>query len=183
MKESNSNGKIILEEGKANITYDYSLKPDNIEAWYHSQTSRHPADGGLISQMIKPELMGGSEFIDEYTEILVEKVKALERLILKSYIEMTLKAVANEYLTVGFLNNELKIKKQNIQDHLLFLISSGELKGKYDPRFAIYYENPEILDDLDKLPKPNIIAKEIIEDLEAVLGQVREIENDLGNTK
>ncbi|MFW9818953.1 MAG: hypothetical protein ACFFE5_05035, partial [Candidatus Thorarchaeota archaeon] len=91
-----------------------------------------------------------NKFIDEYTEILYEKVKALERVILKSYIEMTLKAVANEYLTVGFLNNELKIKKQNIQDHLLFLISSGELKGKFDPRFAIYYENPEILDDLDE---------------------------------
>ena len=63
---------------------------------------------------------------------------------------MTLKAVANEYLTIGFLNNELKIKKHNLQDHLLFLISSGELNGKYDPRFAIYYENPEILDDLDE---------------------------------
>jgi hypothetical protein len=90
------------------------------------------------------------KFIDDYKEILTEKVKALERLILKSYIDMTLKAVANEYLTVGFLNSELKIKKQNIQDHLLFLISSGDLKGKYDPRFAIYYENPEILDDLDE---------------------------------
>ena len=58
------------------------------------------------------------KFIDEYSEILNEKVKALERLILKSYIDMTIKAVANEYLTIGFLNNELKIKKQNIQDHL-----------------------------------------------------------------
>ncbi len=90
------------------------------------------------------------KFIDEYTEILTEKVKALERLILKSYIDMTLKAVANGYLTVGFLNNELKIKKQNIQDHLLFLISGEDLNGKYDPRFAIYYENPEILEDLDE---------------------------------
>ncbi len=89
------------------------------------------------------------KFIDEYSEILNEKVKALERLILKSYIDMTIKAVANEYLTIGFLNNELKIKKQNIQDHLFFLISSGELKGKFDPRISIYFENPEILDELD----------------------------------
>ncbi len=89
------------------------------------------------------------KFISEYSEILSEKVKAMERLIVKSYIEMTIKAVSNEYLTIGFLNNELKIKKKNIQDHLLFLISSGELKGKYDPRFGIYYENPEILDELD----------------------------------
>ncbi|MFX1501157.1 MAG: hypothetical protein ACFFDH_09370, partial [Promethearchaeota archaeon] len=90
------------------------------------------------------------KFIEEYSGILNEKVKALERLILKSYIKMTIKAVANEYLTIGFLNNELKIKKQNIQDHLLFLISSGELQGKFDPRFAIYFENPEVLDELDE---------------------------------
>ena len=70
--------------------------------------------------------------------------------ILKSYIDMTIKAVANEYLTVGFLNNELKIKKQNIQDHLLFLISGGELNGKYNPVLSIYYENPEVLDEIDE---------------------------------
>ncbi|MFX0143615.1 MAG: hypothetical protein ACFE9C_06010 [Candidatus Hodarchaeota archaeon] len=91
-----------------------------------------------------------TKFIDEFNEILAEKVRALERLILRSYIDMTIKAVANEYLTVGFLNNELKIKKQNIQDYLLYLISTGELKGKFDPRFSIYFENPEILDDLDE---------------------------------
>ena len=90
------------------------------------------------------------KFIGEFSEILSEKIKALERLILKSYIDMTIKAVANEYLTIGFLNNELKIKKQNIQNHLLFLISSEQLKGKYDPRWGIYYENPEILDDIDE---------------------------------
>ena len=63
---------------------------------------------------------------------------------------MTIKAVANEYLTVSFLNSELKIRKKNIQDHLLFLISSGDLKGKFDPRFSIYFENPDILDDIDE---------------------------------
>ncbi|MHA2183349.1 MAG: hypothetical protein ACXAAH_18170 [Promethearchaeota archaeon] len=63
---------------------------------------------------------------------------------------MTIKAVANEFLTVSFLNNELKIRKQNIQDHLLFLISTGELKGKYDPRFFIYFENPDVMDNLDE---------------------------------
>jgi hypothetical protein len=91
-----------------------------------------------------------NKFIDEYLEILYEKVKALERLIIKSYIDMSIKAVANEYLTIGFLNNELKIKKQNIQDHLLHLISAGELIGKYDPRFGIYYENPEVLEEIDE---------------------------------
>ncbi|MFW9826065.1 MAG: hypothetical protein ACFFEY_00405 [Candidatus Thorarchaeota archaeon] len=91
-----------------------------------------------------------NKFMEEFIEILNEKVKALERLIIKSYIDMTIKAVANEYLTIGFLNNELKIKKQNIQDHLLFLISNEELHGKYDPRFGIYYENPDILENLDE---------------------------------
>jgi len=103
-----------------------------------------------FSQTSKFIIEDFNKFIDDYSEILAEKVRALERLILKSYIDMTIKAVANEYLTIGFLNNELKIKKQNLQDHLLYLISSRELKGKYDPRFSIYFENPEILDELDE---------------------------------
>lgn len=109
--------------------------------------SRQSKNFGQISKFLLEDF---NKFIDEYSEILSEKVKALERLILKSYIDMTIKAVANEYLTVGFLNNELKIKKQNIQDHLLFLISTGELDGKFDPRFMIYFENPEVLDELDE---------------------------------
>ncbi|MFW9942351.1 MAG: hypothetical protein ACFFFT_15035 [Candidatus Thorarchaeota archaeon] len=103
-----------------------------------------------FNQQSKFILEDFNKFINEYNEILNEKVKSLERLILKSYIDMTIKAVANEFLTTGFLNNELKIRKQDIQNHLLFLISKGELNGKYDPRFGIYYENPEILDDLDE---------------------------------
>jgi len=103
-----------------------------------------------FNQISKFILEDFNSFMDEYSEILIEKVKALERLILKSYIDMTIKAVANEYLTVGFLNNELKIKKQNIQDHLLFLISAGKLNGKYNPVLSIYYENPEVLDEIDE---------------------------------
>ena len=102
-----------------------------------------------FNQISKFILEDFKKFIDEFSEILSEKVKALERLILKSYIDMTIKAVANEYLTIGFLNNELRIKKKNIQNHLLFLISSEQLKGKFDPRFGIYFENPEVLDGID----------------------------------
>jgi hypothetical protein len=108
---------------------------------------RHSKNFNQISKFVLEDF---NKFITEYTEILNEKVKSLERLILKSYIEMTIKAVANEYLTISFLNNELKIKKRSIQDHLLFLISNGELQGKFDPRFAIYFENPEILDEIDE---------------------------------
>jgi len=103
-----------------------------------------------FDQISKFILEDFKKFISEYSEILREKIKALERLILKSYIDMTIKAVANEYLTIGFLNSELKIKKNNIQNHLLFLISTDQLSGKYDPRFGIYYENPEILDEIDE---------------------------------
>ncbi len=90
------------------------------------------------------------QFLIEYDAILVEKVKTLERNILKDYVLMTIHAVSNQYLTIGFLNHELKIKKQNIQDHLLYLISTEQLQGKYDPRLGLYYENPEVLRNLNE---------------------------------
>ncbi|MFX1311632.1 MAG: hypothetical protein ACFFHD_03330 [Promethearchaeota archaeon] len=103
-----------------------------------------------FNQISKFILKDFDNFINEFLEILNEKMKSLERLILKAYIEMSIKAVANEYLTIGFLNQELKIKKQNIQDHLLYLISEEKLKGRYDPRWGIYFENPDILNDIDE---------------------------------
>jgi len=109
--------------------------------------TRHSKNFGQISKFIRGDF---DKFINEYSGILYEKVKSLERFILKSYINMTIKAVANEYLTISFLNSELKIKKKNIQDHLLFLISDGELNGKFDPRFSIYFENADILNELDE---------------------------------
>jgi len=53
-------------------------------------------------------------FIKEFNETLREKVKTLEELIVKSYVVMAIKAVANEFLTLSFLQNELKMKKQLI---------------------------------------------------------------------
>ncbi|MBD3214034.1 MAG: hypothetical protein GF311_15600 [Candidatus Lokiarchaeota archaeon] len=90
------------------------------------------------------------KYLDDYDSILTEKVKSLERLILKNFIEMAIEAVSNRFLTISFLHKELKIKKQNIQDHMLTLISAGELKGKYDPRISIYYEDPEVLENIDE---------------------------------
>ncbi|NVM17415.1 MAG: hypothetical protein HWN80_06840 [Candidatus Lokiarchaeota archaeon] len=89
-------------------------------------------------------------FIKEFNEILREKVKTLEELIVKSYVEMAVKAVANEFLTLSFLQNELKMKKQLIQKHLISLISAGKLSGKYDPQIGLYYENSEVLKSLDE---------------------------------
>ncbi|MBY9006054.1 MAG: hypothetical protein KGD63_04790 [Candidatus Lokiarchaeota archaeon] len=91
-----------------------------------------------------------NQYFAEYYAIITEKTKTLERFILKSFIDMAIKAVSNEYLTISFMNKELSIKKQNIQDHLLALISQEKLNGKYDPRLGIYYENPKVLDSLDE---------------------------------
>ena len=79
------------------------------------------------------------QFLVSFNEILSEKVKTLERLILKSYIETTINAVSNQFLTLGFLSEELKIKKKNIQEAILILISDGELKGKYDIRLFLWF--------------------------------------------
>lgn len=89
-------------------------------------------------------------FIKEFNDILREKVKTLEELIVKSYVEMAVKAVANEFLTLSFLQNELKMKKPLIQKHLISLISAGKLSGKYDPQIGLYYENLEVLKSLDE---------------------------------
>ncbi len=89
-------------------------------------------------------------FIKEFSDILREKVKSLEELVIKSYVEMAIKAVSNEFLTLSFLQNELKIKKQQIQKHLISLISAGKLNGKYDPQIGLYYENFEVLNMLDE---------------------------------
>ena len=145
IKEFKKSNILIQRRAK---TIDSEIKEikKSVEAKF-KDFSKQSKNFNQISKFILEDF---NNFIDEYSEILNEKVKALERLILKSYIDMTIKAVANEYLTVGFLNNELKIKKQNIQDHLLFLISAGKLNGKYNPVLSIYYENPEVLDEIDE---------------------------------
>ncbi|MBY9017985.1 MAG: hypothetical protein KGD66_04045, partial [Candidatus Lokiarchaeota archaeon] len=89
-------------------------------------------------------------FINEFQDILIEKVKSSEEQILKAYVQMAIKAVARQVLTLNFLQNELKIKKQVIQKHLISLISADQLSGKYDPLLGIYYENPEALKELDE---------------------------------
>jgi len=91
-----------------------------------------------------------NQFIKDFIDIINEKVKSLERLIIKSYVSMAIKAVANQFLTISFLNEEFDIKKQNVQDHLIYLISKEELPGKYDPQLGLYYENPDIIENLDE---------------------------------
>ncbi|MCJ7647825.1 MAG: hypothetical protein MUP85_04370, partial [Candidatus Lokiarchaeota archaeon] len=89
-------------------------------------------------------------FINEFQDILIEKIKSSEEQILKAYVQMAIKAVARQVLTLNFLQNELKIKKQVIQKHLISIISADQLSGKYDPLLGIYYEDPEALKELDQ---------------------------------
>ena len=44
----------------------------------------------------------------------------------------------------------------------------------------IFWIKDESLDDLDKLPSPDIIANELVEDLQSALEQLKEISEDLG---
>ena len=137
---------IIIQKRAKNIEAEMK----NVNRTTNTMIREYSRQSRNFNQISKFVLDDFNKFIGEYSEILTEKVKSLERLILRTYIDMTIKAVANEYLTISFLNSELKIRKKNIQDHLLFLISAGELKGKFDPRFSIYFENPEILDEIDE---------------------------------
>jgi type I restriction enzyme M protein len=47
----------------------------------------------------------------------------------------------------------------------------------------IYWLKDESLEASDNLPDPDVIAQEIVEDLEAALEQFREIVGDLGEKK
>ena len=47
----------------------------------------------------------------------------------------------------------------------------------------IFWLRDESLEESDNLPDPDILAQEIVEDLEAVLEQFREIAADLGSKK
>lgn len=47
----------------------------------------------------------------------------------------------------------------------------------------IFWLKDESLEDSDNLPAPEVIAQEIVEDLEAALEQFREIAGDLGNAE
>jgi type I restriction enzyme M protein len=47
----------------------------------------------------------------------------------------------------------------------------------------IFWLRDESLEDSDNLPDPDVLAQEIVEDLEAALEQFREIAADLGTTE
>ena len=61
------------------------------------------------------------------------------------------------------------------------MLAAERLRGNHDKAslciFSLRDERPE---ESDNLPDPEVLAQEIVEDLEAGLEQFREIANDLG---
>jgi type I restriction enzyme M protein len=56
----------------------------------------------------------------------------------------------------------------------------AELEGRESfPTLDIFWLRDERLEESDNLPDPDVLAQEIIEDLEAALEQFREIASDL----
>lgn len=55
-----------------------------------------------------------------------------------------------------------------------------ELISRDKTSLDIFWLKDELLSDTDNLPAPDVIALEIVEDLEAALAQFREIVADLG---
>jgi hypothetical protein len=89
------------------------------------------------------------KYIVEYNATLSEKVKSLKSLVLENYIRMAIKGVTNEYLSVSYIAKDISAKRKEIRN-LILPLSSEKLPGKFDPMYDIYYENPEVLDEVDK---------------------------------
>jgi type I restriction enzyme M protein len=58
-----------------------------------------------------------------------------------------------------------------------------EISARDKASLDIFWLKDESLEDADNLPAPDVIAVEIVEDLEAALEQFREIAVDLGEGK
>ena len=58
-----------------------------------------------------------------------------------------------------------------------------ELINRDKASLDIFWLRDESLEDSDNLPDPDILAQEIVDDLEAALEQFREIAADLGATR
>jgi type I restriction enzyme M protein len=56
-----------------------------------------------------------------------------------------------------------------------------ELIARDKASLDIFWLKDESLEESENLPDPDVIAQEIVEDLEAALEQFREIANDLGS--
>jgi len=60
------------------------------------------------------------------------------------------------------------------------LLNYEKLNNRDKASLDIFWLRDESLEDSDNLPDPDVLAQEIVEDLEAALEQFREIAADLG---
>jgi len=100
---------------------------------------------------------------------------------------------------INFTLKENPLKEEDLDDFVKCYNSDNRHQRKETERFKcfayeeilkrdktnldIFWVKDESLDDLAKLPDPNIIANELVDDLEDALEQLREISNDLERKK
>ena len=100
---------------------------------------------------------------------------------------------------INFTLKENPLKEEDLDDFVKCYNSDNRYQRKETERFKcfaydeilkrdktnldIFWIKDESLDDLDKLPDPNIIANELVDDLEDALEQLREISDDLERKK
>src|SRR3989338_328710 len=100
---------------------------------------------------------------------------------------------------INFTLKENPLKEEDLDDFIKCYNSDNRYQRKETERFKcfaydeilkrdktnldIFWIKDESLDDLDKLPDPNIIANELVDDLEDALEQLREISDDLERKK
>lgn len=78
------------------------------------------------------------------------------------------------------LNHRGEIKGPESFTTRRLLYDGEELISRDKASFDIFWLRDESLEDSDNLPDSDVLAQEIVVDLEATLEQFREIANDLG---
>lgn len=102
-----------------------------------------------ISLKLKGLLDRWDLWVTELNQTIREKVVRLEADILANYLKFSIVAFKDEFVPLGFLAEELKMRKGEIKERIIGLIGEGRLPGKYYPELDIYYENPSALEQLD----------------------------------
>jgi type I restriction enzyme M protein len=72
-----------------------------------------------------------------------------------------------------------KNRQQREETERFKCFSYDEIIKRDKTNLDIFWIKDESLDDLDKLPSPDLIAKELVDDLEDALGQLRKMNEDL----
>lgn len=75
-------------------------------------------------------------------------------------------------------NSENRHKRKETERFKCF--TYDEIMKRDKKNLDIFWLKDESLEDLDKLPEPNVLASELVEDLEDALEQLKEISGDLG---